>query len=642
MCGIAGIFRYRSDEPISASVLREMVVRMSHRGPDDEGTYFSGPIALGHTRLSIIDLSPLGHQPFSDESGRFTLVYNGEIYNYQDLRTWLEGRGHRFRSRTDTEVVLRLFIELGPACVERLIGMFSFAVWDGSTETLFLARDRIGEKPLVYADLNGSFTFASEIRSLIANPDTPRTPDEVALLSYLATGKCVPFPRTAFQCVKKLPPAHTLTVTRDGLKLRRYWAPDFSQKEDRGLDDAVERLDAILGTTVASMMMSDVPIGLLLSGGVDSSTIAFKMRACTDNMHTFACGASPQDEEFLRARVVAERLGTRHAEHIFALRPETMLRVLDHFGEPISEPSVIYRMQMCEFLRSQGVTVILGGDGGDEVFGGYAYYSLLRRYPVIKEILARLFGGGSPLRSLSGVEEQLLPRVDIHGKAVPIAIADAQARKMRGNLARLGCTHAAAGAAIEEVRATMADWLEAARITDLIDGALFGDLMVSLHHNHVMIPDAVGMSQSLEFRSPFLDARVIEFAASLPSSYKVSRDPLRNKTILKRLLERHLPGDLVYAHKIGYGNNIRVLERDPDYWSSIYRGVLESGALTESALAEQEALRRLGDTRSAASLAEQIARLSVMMLGVWLDRVQGRDRFAQSLDDTSRARTHVH
>jgi asparagine synthase (glutamine-hydrolysing) len=642
MCGIAGIFRYGSDRPIETAVLREMVSRMRHRGPDDEGTVVMDPIGLAHTRLSIIDLSPLGHQPFSDDTGRYTLVYNGEIYNYLELKTWLEARGHRFRSRTDTEVVLRAYLEMGPECVERLIGMFAFAVWDAKAETLFLARDRTGEKPLVYADVGGSFVFASEIRTLLAEPGVPRSVDETGLLAFLATGKCVPFPRTAYASVKKLPPAHAMTVTRHGVVLRRYWAPDFSRKTIHGEKAAVEALDEVLGKTVSSMMMSDVPIGLLLSGGVDSSSIAFKMRSCTENMLTFACGGSPDDEEFLRARAVARRLGTRHAEHTFSLRPETMLRVLDHFGEPLSEPSVIYRMQMCDFLHDQGVTVILGGDGGDEVFGGYSSYSLLRRYPRMKRALARLFGGGSPLRSLPGIEENLLPRVEIHGKTVPAAIADEQARKMRGNLARLGCTHPAAAAAIEEVRATLAGWLEAARVIDLVDGALFGDLMVSLHHNHVMIPDAVGMSRSLEFRSPFLDARMIEFSASLPSSYKVSPDPLRNKTILKRLLERHLPGDLVYASKIGYGNNIRVMEQDRGFWSAVYDSVLESGALARAGMAENGALRRLGDAGSAASPADQIAYLSVVMLGLWLDQSQGTGRFAQSLDDTFRARTHVH
>jgi asparagine synthase (glutamine-hydrolysing) len=642
MCGIAGIFRYRSDRPIESTIIREMVERLRHRGPDDQGIHVAGCIGVGHTRLSIIDLSTQGHQPFADETGRFTVVYNGEIYNYKDLRSWLEGRGHRFRSQTDTEVVLRSYIELGPRCVERLIGMFAFAVWDAADEVLFLARDRIGEKPLVYADVDGSFTFASEIHSVMANPEVPKTPDEIALLTYLGTGRSVPFPRTAYSRVKKLPPGHTLTMSRTGPVLRKYWSPDFSRKEDLGINAAVERLDEILGTTVSSMMMSDVPIGLLLSGGVDSSTIAFKMRACTGNMHTFACGGSSEDEEFLRARNVAKRLGTRHAEHIFSLHPEVMTRVLDHFGEPIAEPSVIYRMQMCEFLRRQGVTVVLTGNGADEVFGGYSSYSLLRRYPGIKRILAQTFGGGSPLRSLPGIDEHVLPRVECHRRPVAAAMGDALVRKMRANLARLECTHPAAEGAIEELRATLTAWLEAARVTDEVDGALFGDLMVNLHFNHVMIPDAVGMSQSLEIRSPFLDARVVEFAASLPSNYKVSRDPLKNKTILKKLLERYLPRDFVYAQKIGYGGNIRYLETHAPFWSSLLDRLLKSGVLNSTGLAGESALARLADARSSASRADQFAGLSIVMLALWLDRSLGTGQFSQSLDDTFRERTHVH
>ena len=641
MCGIAGVFHYRSERPVDASVVRDMVGTLRHRGPDDEGTHIAGRVGLGHTRLSIIDLSPLGHQPFLDESTGTALVYNGEIYNYKELRAWLEGKGHRFRSHTDTEVVLRSYLELGQSCVERLIGMFALALWDPRDETLFLARDRVGEKPLVYADVGGSFRFASEIRALLADPEVPRAHDDTALLAYLGTGKCIPFPRTAFAAIRKLPPGHTLTVGRNGPVLKRYWAPDFSHKIDQTMEEATDRLGSILDATVASMMMSDVPIGLLLSGGVDSSTIAFAMRQCTDNMLTFACGGSSVDEEFLRARAVAARLGTRHAEHIFALRPETMLRVLDHFGEPISEPSVIYRMQMCEFLRRQGVTVILTGNGGDEVFGGYPYYSLLRRYLGLKRALAAVLAGRSPLRRLPGVDARLVPRVEVHRQPVAAALGDELLRKMRGNLERLGCTHPAAEGALEEVRSTLVGWLEAARIVDVIDAALFGDLMVSLHHNHVMIPDGVGMSQSLEIRSPFLDVRLIEFAASLPSAFKVSRDPLANKTILKRLLERRLPKDLVYAEKIGYGGNIRFLERHPEFWSSLFDGVLEAGEVTESGMTSPAALRRLAASGSAASSFEQIARLSVLMLALFLDRSRGTGRLALSLEDTFAAKSQA-
>ena len=537
--------------------------------------------------------------------------------------------------------MLRSYIELGERCVERLIGMFAFAIWDAQTGTLFLARDRVGEKPLVYSDVAGSFSFASEIHALMADPDVPRDPDPIGILAYLGTSKAVPFPRTAYAHVRKLPPGHTLTVSPAGLTTRRYWIPDFGHKKVRPIDDAVDELEAILADTVSSMMMSDVPIGLLLSGGVDSSAIAFKMRGCTDNMHTFACGGSNDDEEFLRARAVAARLGTRHAEHIFTLKPEIMLEVLEKFGEPISEPSVIYRMQMCEFLRSQGVTVVLTGDGGDEVFGGYASYSLLRRYPGIKRALAGIFGGPGLVGSLPGLQEQLLPRVEMHRKPVSTAIGDVLARLMRGSHARLGCRHPAAGDAIEEMRSTLKSWIDAANITDVIDGAMFGDLMLTLHHNHVMIPDAVGMSQSLEMRSPFLDVRLIEFAAALPSEHKVARDPLQNKTVLKRLLRRHLPDDLVYARKIGYGGNIRFLTRHEEYWSSLLQRIVERGTLTREGFASGPALAAMAATRPDITQAEEIARLSVVMLGLWLDGYREAGLLADSMHKTVAEPSHA-
>lgn len=622
MCGIAGVFRYRSDRAIERAVIDEMVARLSHRGPDDRGTHHEPRVALGHTRLSIIDLSPLGHQPFSDESGRYTLVYNGEIYNFKALRSWLEERGHRFRSQTDSEVVLRAYMELGEACVERLIGMFAFAIWDRTTGTLFLARDRIGEKPLVYADVDGTFVFASEIHALLADPEIPRVPDPVALLTFLGTAKAVLYPRTAYAHIRKLPPAHTLTVTSGGTRLRRYWIPDFGRKRAVALDEAVDELEALLAETVSSMMMSDVPIGLLLSGGVDSSSIAFKMRACTDNMHTFACGGSADDEEFLRARAVAANLGTRHDEHIFTLKPDLTLDVLERFGEPMSEPSVIYRLQMCEFVKRQGVTVILTGDGGDEVFGGYPYYSLFRRYRGVKRLLASALGHPGLRRSIPALERHLMPRVEMHARQVGAALGDVLARQMRGHLARLGCRHPAAPQAIEEARATLASWIDAANITDVVDGALFGDLMLTLHHNHVMIPDAVAMSQSLEMRSPFLDVRLVEFAARLPSELKVSRDPVLNKTILKRLLLRHLPEPLVYATKIGYGGNIRFLERHRDYWSSLLARIVQAGALTREGYAETGSLAHMAVSRADTTPSEEIARHSVVMLGLWFDQLE--------------------
>ena len=264
------------------------------------------------------------------------------------------------------------------------------------------------------------------------------------------------------------------------------------------------------------------------------------------------------------------------------------------------------------------------------------------RLEIIKRALARIFGGGGPLRVLPAVDQHVLTRVEMLGWPVAAAVGDVLTRKMRMNLARLGCRHPAAESAVEEVRAGLVEWVEAAQVTDAVDGALFGDLMVNLHYNHVMIPDAVGMSQSLEIRSPFLDARVVEFAATLPSIYKVSRDPLKNKTILKRTLERHLPADLVYASKIGYGGNIRYLESHAEFWSSLLGQLLKTRMLTSEGLAGPSELARLASAGSSASPAEQFAGLSVVMLGLWLDRSQRTGSFAQSLDDTFRARIQVH
>ncbi len=634
MCGIAGIYRYRADAPIDAGVLREMNRRQRHRGPDDEGLEISGRVGLGHTRLSIIDLSPLGHQPMGDEARGCTITYNGEIYNFKELRAWLESRGHRFRSRSDTEVVLRSYLELGPDCVGRLIGMFAFAIWDAPRQTLFLARDRTGEKPLVYSDHGGTFTFASEIRAMLADPEVPRDPDRVALGAFLGSGKAIPYPRTAYAAIKKLPPAHTLTVDRHGLRMRRYWAPDFSRKTTASFEESAERLQETLDATVSSMMVSDVPIGLLLSGGVDSSCVAVAMRRHTDQMRTFSCGGSETDEEFLRARMVATSLATDHSEHIFRLRPETMLQILDHFGEPISEPSIIYRLQMCEFIRSKGVTVVLCGDGGDEVLGGYDYYSLLRRHPLAKRLLARAAGGLAAVKALPHLRAWLEPRVEIHGLPVARAVGAALERKMRGNLAAVGCRDPEALGGVEEVRDLVVDWLEAARVGNVIDGAIFADLMVSLHHNHVMISDGVGMSQSLEFRSPYLDARMVEFAASLPWHYKVDTNPLLNKKILKRLFERRFPRQLVYARKIGYGGNIRFLqERHAGFWNGVYRRLMPGGRAAEMNLVDPGAFQTLAAFDPKEPEARVILRLSVVMLELWLDEVFGSGRFARSIAD---------
>lgn len=631
MCGIAGVYRYAGNAPIDGADLERMVESLRHRGPDDSGTHIVPPIGLGHTRLSIIDLSKAGHQPFSDETGRYTIVYNGEIYNYRELRDWLKGRGHRFRSLTDTEVVLRLYMESGSSAVEKLIGMFALAIWDAEDEVLFLARDRTGEKPLVYTDHAGSFFFSSEIRSVLENPEIPREPDPVALGSFIATGKFIPYPRTAYSAVKKLPPAHTMTVSSRGIVTRRYWSPNFSEKTSCSLNDATDQLDELLNEVVNSMLVSDVPIGLLLSGGVDSSLIAYRMRSHAHEMHSFACGNSSDDEEFLRARAVASRLDTTHREHVYRLENDALLRVLAHFGEPIFEGSIVYRIQMCEFIRRQGVTVLLTGNGADEVFGGYASYSLMRRYPFIKRVLAGV-SALPGIRSSPFVRDNLLPRVELHSHPTASAVANALTRDMAMRLERLNCRHPQAIGAVEEMRDTVRNTLYAARVDNVVDGVLFADLMFRLHYNHVMVPDAVGMSQSLELRSPFLDSRIIEFAASLPHSIKVQLNPRRNKLLLKHLLCRDLSDDLVYAPKIGYGTNINYLQDNRAFWLDLYSEARSNSSLLEMGLVDSKGLARHEAWGRNGSRAELAHLVSIVLLELWLDQTFGSGALANSIE----------
>jgi asparagine synthase (glutamine-hydrolysing) len=635
MCGIAGVWHHASGRPADRALLERMAVALRHRGPDDHGVHAEGPVGLAHTRLSIIDLSQAGHQPFFDESGHVALVYNGEIYNHADLRADLEARGHRFRSRTDTEVVLRAYLEWGHASVERLTGMFAYAVWDGRDRSLFLARDRTGEKPLCYSEAGGSFRFASEIAALLEDPEIPRDLDRTALGLYLGTGKFIPWPRTAYAAIRKVPPAHRMVVTAQGTRLERYWAPDFSAKTRRSFEESVGEVEAVFDQVSRSMLMSDVPLGLLLSGGTDSTLVATVLARHGAALSTFSCGEGPDDEEFARAGRVARQLGTTHHEFVFRLQPQAFVDVLDIFGEPLFEGSIVYRMAMCQYVRKSGVIVLLAGDGGDETFGGYESYSSLFRYRRTKHVLGALLGAPSVGTPDSWLERQrrrtILNATDAAGGA-----ALALALDHRDRLAALGCRDAEALQAPEDARATVGDLLRAARVKDLVDAALYTDLMYRLHYNHVVVTDTVGMAHSLELRAPFLDRRVVELAASLPPSYKVSPEPRRNKRILKALLERSFDPSLVYARKIGYGGNIRYLDAGRPLWRRVATEVLRRPWTRELGLVGDPGLDRLRqwDGIDRFGLMHRVAHLT---LEIWLDRVLGDGRLAALVREEARA-----
>ena len=410
MCGILGFLAPEGAAP--RFNLGSAVAKLHHRGPDDSGQWNDRNLGLGFVRLAILDLSPAGHQPMVSPCGRYTIVFNGEIYNFPDLRSEFEARGEAFVGHSDTEVLLRLFAREGfEACVSRLRGMFAFAVWDGWERRLYIARDRLGVKPLVYAETSRGFIFGSEIGALFAlDSELARTPDFQALDHYL-TFQYIPAPLSGFAAVRKLPPAHAMVV-KDGRieRLFRYWDINFAERANLPFEDACEVLREKILEATKIRMISDVPLGAFLSGGIDSSiTVAAMARLSNQPIKTFAIGFD--DERFNElpfARQVAEHLSTEHCEMM--VRPdavEWLPRLIEHLGEPLADNSILPTFYVSRFAREQ-VTVALTGDGGDESFAGYRRFYQMRRADVLARTgLTPLWRG---LRRLTvSVEDRLKP-----------------------------------------------------------------------------------------------------------------------------------------------------------------------------------------------------------------------------------------
>lgn len=378
MCGIAGKVVFGGDGRVHEALLARMAETLRHRGPDGIGLWTDGHVGLASTRLAVIDLSDRGRQPMATEDGRLRLVFNGEIYNFQDLRAELEQKGHRFRSRTDTETILRLYQELGPGCLDRLRGMFAFAIWDAVDQTLFLARDRLGKKPLYYWCGPHALLFASEPKAILRDPAVTVRPDPDAL-DHVITYGYVPPEGSAFQGLRKVPPAHYLHLRDRDVSVRRYWQLRYEPKHRRTAAAAVEELTPLLDRAVARRLVADVPVGALLSGGIDSSSVvALMRRRASGPLRTFSVGFdSPDYNELSYARVVATQFGTDHHELVVGPGDVDLLpRLVWHYNEPFADPSALPTFALGRLAR-ESVTVALTGDGGDEVFLGYPRYRRL-------------------------------------------------------------------------------------------------------------------------------------------------------------------------------------------------------------------------------------------------------------------------
>jgi asparagine synthase (glutamine-hydrolysing) len=555
MCGIAG--QVRTDGgAVEPELIARMCAAQEHRGPDARGMHLDGPVGLGIQRLRIIDLEG-GDQPIHNEDGSIAVVLNGEIYNYAELRDQLMRAGHRFRSEGDTEVIAHLYEEHGPeGCLSRLVGMFSFALWDAGRQRLFVARDRVGKKPLFYSLRGGALSFASELEALLQDPGVPRDVDLAAIDAYLTFG-FVPAPLSAFRAVRKLPPAHMLTFEAGALKIERYWRLDYSHKHaDADAAELEEEIRASLRRAVGRRLVGDVPVGAFLSGGIDSSAVVAAMaEQSSEPVKTFSIGFADQAvNELPRARLVAERFATDH--HELVVEPnavELLPKLVRHYGEPFGDHSALPCFYLAQLAREH-VTVALNGDGGDESFAGYQRYTsnlLAARFEALPAALrngiAAAARGAGPGEARNRAR-RFLARLggDRQGRYVgQMSMFDAASREAL-YAPELSRALAAEPAADELL---LGPWREASG-ADLLDQLLEVDVAVYLPDDLLTKIDIATMAYSLEARSPLLDHEFMELAASLPPRCKARG--VQRKVSLKSALRGWLPESVLDGPKQGF------------------------------------------------------------------------------------------
>lgn len=623
MCGIVGFVD--SSSPPDRSVLERMGAAISHRGPDDDGFFTDSVAAIGMRRLSIIDVSG-GHQPIHNEDRTKWIVFNGEIYNFQEIREGLEELGHRFYTRSDTETVVHLYDEYGPECVDHLRGMFAFAIWDTNEQALFLARDRVGKKPLLYSHQpNGSLIFGSEFQALLTHPDVSRDVDLPAIDDYLSY-LCVPAPRTAFRSIKKLEPGHWLHWKNGRIETRRYWLPDFSKKIKIDENDAIEETTRLLREATKLRLISEVPLGAFLSGGVDSSTVAALMAEVSDRpVKTFSIGFDEADYSELKyARRVADHIGAEYSE--FIVRPnalEILPVLVEHYGEPYADSSAIPTYYVAKETRKH-VTVALNGDGGDESFAGYERYAAMklaetyRRIPAIlrKSFLEKAVGllpsseiKRSRIRDLKRFFSAAdLPKTERYLRWV--TAFDGHAKE------NIFTPDFLAHVSGERAAAVLEPWFAKANGSSIVDAALLTDQMTYLPNDLLVKVDIATMANSLEARSPLLDHKVIEFAASLPAGMKMRG--LQTKSLLKKVAARLVPKDVIYRRKMGFGVPIGKWFREE--MREFLTETLLSQRSLQRGIIQPDVLRRYAAEHAAGERDHSFQLWAFLMLELWFQR----------------------
>lgn len=559
MCGICGKLNFDLREPVDPGLISRMTETLFHRGPDGGGQFVSGPVGLGHRRLSIIDLNT-GAQPMSNEDDSVWIVFNGEIYNFLELRSVLQAHGHKFKTASDTEVIVHLYEELGPESLTKLHGMFAFALWDEKKQLLLIARDRVGIKPLYYTNTGKSLLFGSEIKSLIADQSVSRDVNPRAIDRFFTYGY-LPGNETLLEGIYKLGPGHYLTVHGGKIEDRQYW--DLRFEEDPGrtsFGDAVEKLRSLLRRTVKAHMISDVPVGVLLSGGVDSTGILRYAVEQTDKpIHTFTVGFAGEEfaDERPYARLAAKLFGTEH--HEITMTAEDFLGFLPkyawHMEEPVFEPPAVALYYVSHLAHESGVKVLLSGEGGDEAFGGYQTYRNL----LLLERLKTLFGPAKGfLRfGLQSMGQAGWKCVAKYSRLVDLPMSEyylSRTATPDSDLIRLKSSLYTPEFA-EILSGEISDLPTRSLFSRLdhyspLDSMLYIDTKTWLPDDLLVKADKMTMATSVELRVPLLDFQVLEFAASLPPAFKVRGRA--TKRILKAALQDAIPQAIISRKKTGF------------------------------------------------------------------------------------------
>ncbi|MFZ3065553.1 MAG: asparagine synthase (glutamine-hydrolyzing) [Nitrospirota bacterium] len=555
MCGICGKLNFDKNKDIDKGLIKKMCDTIVHRGPDDEGYYINKNIGLGMRRLSIIDLNT-GHQPISNENQKIWIVFNGEIYNYRELKQDLIKKGHQFKTGSDTEAIIHLYEEYDVDCLKLLRGMFAFAIWDEVKSRLFLARDRVGKKPLIYTVANNSIIFASELKAIIQDNSVKKEIDFDALDQYMSF-QFVPAPYTIFKGINKLPPASYLLCEKGNITVKRYWELDFNNKIIMSEDEYAEGILRELEDAVKLRMISDVPLGALLSGGIDSSAVVAIMARLSDKpIKTFSIGFEEEEySEIKYARVVAERFKTEH--HEFIVKPniiEILPELTWYYDEPFADKSAVPSYYVAK-EAGRHLKVVLNGDGGDEAFAGYGRYDFgnniasLLPSSIKRQLIRQTIKNYFKISDRSKLASKMIKKIALNQFPVSRSIIFPEffSGREKYNL----YNHNTKDALNNSILNKIDELLEGVEdIKEPIDSMINIDFNHYLSGDLLVKMDIASMANSLEARSPFLDQKLLEFSMSIPCSFKIKNG--ERKYILKRALSDILPDGILNRNKMGF------------------------------------------------------------------------------------------